>query len=741
VTEHDENRRFEFRHDRILEHHLTLAASEMLRQGGNGRECLQDPFFIPVVGRAVGCFPLPGPVLEWISEKIPNSLVAAIPHLPAPLSDYADNVVAGAREWLVNAETVPESARVDAFWTLAATKSPYVLEVTDGVEEHVLLLEARLRNGDAVAGAKALSREFYPAIHHTWLEDLIEQAHTHHGPELVEKLCALMTADNLDDRLRDGAFCLAGYLGESSLAGAIKVAWENAPDQLEIILPALWAGLRCADDEPSGVLGPMMQAILQLPGDQSGGSLSSRGSMLRELGITTRHAISEPVLRYLADLGTAEQAYRWIVTTLLDDVDHPVAVGYVARELADIIHRAEQAGSFSPLAMRWGDRWQASDKHTRERLSAASISTLRSLWEDENHPDWLHKYAFSVWRRCVDNLGELQSIPTDSPHFESAAWERALRGDQEIVPYVLGKLSVNQRWFHVVPPIWSQEFVSTVDAALTALVTKSGPGASPWSNAPYDFRYLLRDIPTDAAEPLLVKHWGDLGREPPSIQIALYHGTERCRALAAESLGTIGLGGEPLPHIGSFFGFFTRGLQDQLTVRHLETLRPYLSRLDDFCLTEMVEFCRRYDHWDWALQHLRPECRRRVQTIKPDLVGNPPYIARITVRWFPSDEELLANLDEIEKGDPRHYGGYIWAWWGHFIERRDSPTRPSRLLEQWLQRSPSFTRFKVVARALRDRGTRQDLAMLRNCNLDPKPTEAQAILDNVEFVVMRRSLD
>jgi hypothetical protein len=255
-----------------------------------------------------------------------HSLVAAIPHLPAPPSDYAYNVVARARKWLVNAEAVPESARLNAFWTLAATTSSYVLEVTNGVEEHgfqhVLLLGARLRNGDAVAGAKVLSRDFYPDIHHVWLEDLIEQAHLHHGPMLFEKLRSLMMTDDLNDQLRSGAFCLAGYLGDSGPAAAVKNAWEKATDQLEILLPALWAGFRCGADRPADVLVPMMPAILKLPHDASGSGISKRSSVLEDLRHAMRHGISEPILRYLADWGTAEEAYRRIVAAILDDIDH-----------------------------------------------------------------------------------------------------------------------------------------------------------------------------------------------------------------------------------------------------------------------------------------------------------------------------------------------------------------------------------------------------------------------------------
>ena len=147
---------------------------------------------------------------------------------------------------------------------------------------------------------------------------------------------------------------------------------------------------------------------------------------------------------------------------------------------------------------------------------------------------------------------------------------------------------------------------------------------------------------------MLEKFWGDLGTSL-FIQTALYHGTENLRTLATKSLRLTDLGKELLDSVGSFFGFFTQGLMDRLTVRQFETLRPYLNRLDDDSIHDMIEFCRRYDHWDWALQHLRPECRRRVQTAKPGPGGGLPYIVSTTRQWFPSDEELFADLDKFRR--------------------------------------------------------------------------------------------
>lgn len=425
LTDRDGMKHFEFRHDRILEHHLAIAAAEMLTEQADDCIKVTDPFFIPYVGRAIARSVLPKSVLGWISKTMPHGFVAAVPYLPTASSAYGDEVVAKARDWLMQAQAVPESVYFDALRTLAGTHSPHVLEVTDGVPEHIRLLEARLRNGDAVAGAKALSPRFYPFGRYAWLESLIDQARTHHAVELLAGLDSMLTADVADDGLREGALCLAGYLGNSILADAIRFAWDSATNHQPILLPALWAALRCAGEHPGDVIGPMMPAILEVPDDKSARGFNEREALLRSLQHAIRHGLNEHVLAFLADLGKSNEAYLWIVAAMLYHVDHPIAIQYVVPLLAEAQHSAEQGGGFSPRAVTWGDRWQRRNHDQEWNLSVASVAALRALWQNESSPEWLREYAFPHWARGVTDIAELRCIATTSRHFHSAVWTRA----------------------------------------------------------------------------------------------------------------------------------------------------------------------------------------------------------------------------------------------------------------------------------------------------------------------------
>jgi hypothetical protein len=733
---------FEFRHDRILEHHLAAAAAEMVCGEGDDPADACDPFFTTVLGRAAARTDLPEHALDHIETDLPNSLVAAVPFLPLGPSSYANRLVRRAKEWLARKDSIT-SRRWDALRTLADSRSPRVLEVTEGVTEDLWLLQARLRNGDALAGSRAfaISRRFHPASSYAWLESLIGQAKAHHFTRMVDDLCQLLAADGQDDQARSGALCLAGYLGDPRLAEAVRSAWAKASDRQAILLPALWAGLRCSGQAAAGVLGPMMDAVLDLLEEEGRPGYSSREALLAELRFTTHHGFAEPVLVYLVELGRSDERHRGTVLPLLYDIDHPIAIGYVARELAAEQHRAEQGGGVSFWSITWGDRWRRRDQDGVLPLSATSLAELRRIWEDGNSPDWLRDYTFTLWSSHVHDLSALQAVPDSSRHIQQAVWQRALLGDREVVPRVLTNLTGDRRWLQVLAAVWTPEVELALDAALNEAAGDPTLEVNPWANALYTLSDLLRDIPADAAERLLTRHWGSLRRIPLFIQVALYLATPGSLALAEEALASGEVVGDPFRHIDHRFGFFDQGRMDRLTERHLATLRPYLDRVSDICLDNMTEFCRRFGLWGWAIQYLEPECRRRAQTASPEHGGGPADIVRVARHWFPTDEELLGDLDQIEREDPRYHEGRIWAWWEHSIERGDPVDRPPRLLGQWLRQTPSLPRFKIVSIALRVRGSRKDLDILRGHQVEAAPGEARSILADVEFAVMRRSLD
>jgi hypothetical protein len=730
--------RFEFRHDRILEHCLSRATVEILQGSDADREFVSDPFFVPIVGRSLGFMRPSDAVLDWVMERVPVASVSAIPFLS---TTAGGRVLDRACAWLAQCGTAPESIRDDALSTLVETQSPHVLRITSGAPECERVWQARLRNGDPVAGAKALSRKFFPAVHFLWLESLIEQAKSLHRGKLVAGLKTIFTAKNLDDQLRRGAFSLAGYVADSDLAASVKIAWEGAADKPAVLLQALWAALRCAESSPAAVLGSIMPTILEIPDDQGSSGTSARSSLLEELAFASRHGISEPVLSYLVALGSAQRDYEWIVMALVEKVDHPVAIGYVVRKLAWSKHQAEQSGAFSPFAMMWPDQWTRRKREEGRPLSAASLDELKSLWTSESSPDWLRTFAFSVWVRCgPDPFADRSLLARNAPSGDTTVWLRAAHGDAETVPEVAARLRHTARWLPVVPPIWCKELESDVELWL-GRIGPPAPGEKAWNDLNYNLAHVLRDIPSDDAQKLLLRHWSNLRLSPLFIQVALYLGTDETRTLARESLQVVAAEQEPFRHIDSFFGFKTLGLSERLRLEHLESLRPYLDRLDPLCIWEMVEFCSEHNYWTWAIEHLRPECLRRLEFENVQETDGSRHVIRAQRHWFPSDQDLLSELDDFERMEQRRLAGGVWFWLDRLTQRRVSSERWLALLEQWLMSSLTKERFQIAATMIRQKGLRTAFRVLRSCSDKGMIPEFDRVLADTEYTVRRRSLD
>src|SRR5260370_8285273 len=196
--------------------------------------------------------------------------------------------------------------------------------------------------------------------------------------------------------------------------------------------------------------------------------------------------------------------------------------------------------------------------------------------------------------------------------------QRVLRGDREVVPYVVEAASQEVHWFFVVPQIWCTELKRVVDAALSKLAGGPAANRDVWDNTHHFLADLLRDIPPTESWALLAKHWRGLcSKVPLFVQVALYLSTPESRTYAAEAITHIGPDAESLRDVDTLFRFMDSRHAHRLTVGHLESLQPFITQLPDSCLSSMIQFCGRHNHWPWAVEYLQPEVERRTVNASP----------------------------------------------------------------------------------------------------------------------------
>lgn len=737
--------RFEFRHDRILEHFLVRVLQPMLSNLESNADVLADPFYASFVGRALASSQPSDELLEWVQQYAPLALISSLRFLPSLPNDIADRIAAAATYWLESAskdQRTPPVVLFEAYRLLEGMDAPHLLSITQSLPRHRLLARARLANGEAAAGVVEFSdtRWFAPAVTDRGLDAVLSRAIHRHKQGLIAECVEMLQRANLAEADRCNALVLAGFIADAALAAPIRTAWDLATDKSNALLPALWAGLRCSAADPSSVLDGMMAAWASLPDDGAGGGPSERASTAQELQSAVRRGIPEPVLRYLIAQAKANEAIRWPVTLMLECVDHPLVVTFLIEEAAEIERKIKGTGGLSLWLMTLMNQWDPTIEMIGRRLPPEAVQAIRSCWESKAADSQLRETAFKFWVRAVDDLDMLRSIPTDHPQFEIVLSRRARLGDLSTIPLIKPLVAVDQKWFQVIGKIWSDQFKQVLDDALLKL-DKHTPThhTGGTTNEHYMLAHLLRDIPGNEAQPFVVKHWDHLKFNRLFVQVALYIGSPECVALATKAIDGYPSEADPFKHLDYFFGFSATGLMDRVEYRHLEVLLPYLGMLSDHTLSAMANFCERHGYRDWGRVHLKPEFDRRRSQLPQVAKESREFIERLGRHHFPSDADLLQELDWIEQQGNHHYGD-LHFWSEDFERRQDDRTRWRRILDEWFSRKPTIERFRLFANAVLERGTRRDIDLLYKHVISGDPNEIEQLRTNAKVGIMRRSL-
>jgi hypothetical protein len=157
-------------------------------------------------------------------------------------------------------------------------------------------------------------------------------------------------------------------------------------------------------------------------------------------------------------------------------------------------------------------------------------------------------------------------------------------------------------------------------------------------------------------------------------------------------------------------------------VQRLENLIPYLDRLGESQVWQLVEVCRQIGIPHWSQKNLYSRLSEEHRK-----------------RYHPSDDELLQDLSEFAAQE-----NGIWRverWLEEFDKRHDPKSRALSLVNCWLAFNPTVRGLQIAAVCIQAVGTRKDLSILDQCTIEGSPDEIAKIKESTRFAVYRRSLD
>ncbi|MCO8629446.1 hypothetical protein [Burkholderia multivorans] len=709
----------EFRHDRVMYSLLSEALAEVLKTDPPP-DYATDPFFSEVVAGAAVQVQLPLQQLRHLMDATPAAAAHALKLASELGSGYTDIAARALSQWLQREDVKGEALsnqRYAVAHVLAETTDPYVRELvaqfpTDDYSWYPLLA-ASFRNGNLGAGLALLSK-YEIGMTVAGKQSLLALVKSMYGRNLVAAVDAVLRSADLRQPVqagtRVGALRLAGYLGDSSLAQAIRVCWDQDEGREGNLRSYLFAAARCCGDDPEATLGPVCDAWEALP-EEPDSKIGQPAERLAADNVAWEFRTYTPIdaVRYLVERANASEKIGWPITYMLRTVDHPDAVEQLARYAA-------RAGYVTAIALK--SDWERHSREAGRRMSSESKKRLLKIGLDETEADDVQKAAFTFWELTLDDadLEIARQIPVGSPLHERALWARARRQDRSVIPEVVKKIpEAPEHWLFIERYLWSDALTEALDPLLDKVAEEQGEG---YTNLEYAVAKALGRVEPRRVVAMLSCRWTKLKAKPLLVQTALLSTDPEAARLARDALTTSQSPNTLLKHFVTNAAIDSDGKTGLYSPDQLRNLRPYLDLFPDEEIEQLWETCTKRGWLDFRAQCLEPRLRN---------------IASRHVR-LTDDPVDTQYLDRALAGEMIHLFPWLDLQAGHGLAR-DKVV--AEMLE-WLGRHDEDRALAIVCEIVSREATRREFQLFEAAVA--QRADAVSRVKAVRFDVFSRSL-
>ena len=722
-----DNQHILFRHDRVRDWILADSAADLARRNLLAEEVIAEPYFAEIMGAVLILDQSNTNFLQRIITLNPLALFHAFRLISPSMGAFHDAILQAINHWLEDPTTHERAnfhLRWEALTILAQTDSPMVPTLVAKFYRNRDFngILARLRNGD-IGGGIELCTIMDPGITAPWRDIQIEHAKLRFAPKIVQSLGDFLMRTDLSKEQRIGALRLAGHIADPHLALAIEASWTADNERGSHLREYLWAFGECCGDDPEKYLGPVCDAWAALP-DQTGPNNlpSPRDSIAPyELRWAFHKWPPKAAIDYFIQRGSNDELKRQI-TFMLHEMDHPKAVLFVVQELAIIQRRIEGTSSFSHLVMSAPMDWKRKQEQGHP-MSPLSRDILLGLWQGRANDKHLRTQAFLLWAatQYPADINILGSVNPSDELSDDILRARLIRGDQQAIPWLIEKLSEDDRgfWWQYGRYLWSPELTNALDEYLTRRGTLREWTWELSLESDWVTHELLMRLAQIEAERLLLKHWDHLRFSKQFVQTALYVSTPILKEMADNAISWCPNPEKFLDNLYFNFGIRTTGHPGITREAQVEALAPYLKFLNSFDIWQLWTICN--DHrWFTLRRKLLDACLQK------------KYL-----KWRWDHDQAISELDEASKRQP--IGIDINFWIDNYLKTGVTWNDILSTMTGWLGERQSFEALQLVAAALRYIGTRNNLEVLRIYEGMPE-TESRQLIADTQFVVHRRTI-
>jgi hypothetical protein len=608
-------------------------------------------------------------------------------------SSYTDIAAHALVEWLQQPdvkEPALSNQRYAVACVLAETTNPHVRYIVaqfprDDVPWHPLFA-ASFRNGDIYAGLRFLS------MHEIGLtisgkESLIALVRTTYGSKLIAAVDSILRRDDLGQPgkagLRVGALRLAGYLGDSSLAQAVQVCWDQDDAREKNLRSYLFAAARCCGHDPEAILAPVCDAWEALP-EEPNSEIGQRVTRLAADYVAWEFRSYTPrdAVHYLVERANTSKKLEWPITYMLRTVDHPDAVEQVARYAA-------KPGSLAVHFLT--SDWERHSREAGRRMSSESKERLRRIAYDESEPDNVRVQMLAFWALTRDDadVGVLRKIPVGNILYERALWHRARRGDRSVIPEVLKRIPENPaHWLQMSRYFWSDSLTEALEPLLDQVAEEQGEG---FTNLEYAVADALEHVEPKRAVSMLRRRWAKLMKKPLMVQFALLLTAPEAATLVGEAFAASQDPSALIKYFASNVTVQSNGRFRLFLPAQLHNLRPYLYLFSDDEIFLLWQACTKNGWLDFRSRYLEP----RMQIVSDRQVS------------LPNDPVDTEDLDRALAGERTWY----YDWLDRQVGRGATRQKVVATMLEWLGQHGEKRALDIVGAIVGHSATRREFQL------------------------------
>lgn len=714
----DENDRFFFKHDRLLNYIQVKALIRLIFSSEEIDIILSEPYYADIIGQAILNISSKSGILSKLYDRNILSLFESIKYFETTSSQ--NEIINLILTWVGNKKNLEsESVLNSIYLSLIETDSEIVIDITKNMPKNSLTLLARLRNGCALSGIEycLLHEEFELSTNFPLRDLIIEQAKFSHSKKIREELISLLVSNDLNDNQKIGALILVGYFQFDSCEEEIISCWNSSENKEHVLTAALWAGMNCFKQNLEFFFEPLFSfwdAFQDSRKDKHYALIDGVASNLR-LAFGYKNRLDKTIINFLISVCESKESLIRNIEHILNYIDDPDAIEF-------IVQRYAEHGRSDHI---FTDPWNTRVFDNARKLSEESRIKLRSLWE-ESYNDEIRKAAFILWSTNIEQpeLNLLLQIPSNSPISNYSILKRAELGDFSVIPEYVPLLDSDPYLFHEAHNVWCKE---TMEVARSYLNSFKDTIPSNFTGGKENFHFFLQNlllfIPEKEAETLLNDYWEHLKYSPKFIQAALYVGTPRCLELAdlaiKESPQNINL----FNFVMTTFSWGFMGYKKNFTEKKINNLLPYISLFKYDELSHLVSSCEHNGQLLWARNHLYELLSDKDKKL-----------------YFPTDEDLVNELKTESK--EKHGFEYIEHFWiKRFDERNDPKSNIFNLIRMLIESEPTLNSLRISASCIKAKGNRSDIEILKSYTFLYDEEEVSKIIKDTEYFICRKTLN